>query len=93
MCLKKGGGFFCLEFYKVDKPILGKLYKIYSKSIPYIGKLIVGSDEPYHYLVNSIEKFYNQDQLASLISKNGFCNVEYRDLSNGISSIHSGWKI
>ncbi len=91
--LKPGGRFVCLEFSKINNEFLSFIYKQYSKSIPYIGKLIVGSDEPYHYLVNSIEKFYNQDQLASLISKNGFCNVEYRDLSNGISSIHSGWKI
>ena len=24
---------------------------------------------------------------------NGFTNVEFRNLSNGISAIHSGWKI
>ena len=28
-----------------------------------------------------------------LIKKNGFINAEYRNLSNGISAIHSGWKI
>ena len=28
-----------------------------------------------------------------LITKNGFTNVEYRNLSNGISAIHSGWKL
>ena len=39
-------------------------------------------------------QFYNQDQLLELNkSKNGFTNVEYRNLSNGISAIHSGWKI
>ena len=36
--------------------------------------------------------FYNQEQLLELISNNGFTNVEYRNLSNGISAIHSGWK-
>ena len=25
--------------------------------------------------------------------KAGFANVEYRNVSNGISAIHSGWKI
>ena len=48
---------------------------------------------PYEYLINSIDAFYNQEQLLELINKNGFANVEYRDLSNGISAIHSGWKI
>ena len=91
--LKPGGRFMCLEFSKIDNEILNFLYKQYSKSIPYIGKLVVGSDEPYKYLVDSINKFYNQKELAILIKKNGFSNVEFRDVSNGISSIHSGWKI
>ena len=91
--LKPGGRFMCLEFSKIDNELLNYLYKQYSKTIPLIGKLIVGSDKPYKYLVESIEKFYNQQQLAELILNNGFSKVEYRNLSNGISAIHSGWKI
>ena len=67
--------------------------KNYSKAIPVLGKYIVGSSKPYEYLVNSIDSFYNQEQLLELITKNWFTNVEYRNLSNGISAIHSGWKI
>ena len=91
--LKPGGRFMCLEFSKIDNEFLNYLYKQYSKTIPLIGKFIVGSEKPYRYLVDSIEKFYNQKQLAELMLKNGFSNVEYRNLSNGISAIHSGWKI
>ena len=91
--LKPGGRFMCLEFSKVDNELVNFIYKQYSKAIPLIGKLIVGSDEPYKYLVDSIERFYNQKQLAELMIYNGFSNVEYRNVSNGISAIHSGWKI
>ncbi len=91
--LKPGGRFMCLEFSKIDNEMLNFIYRQYSKTIPYLGKLIVGSDKPYEYLINSIEKFYDQKQLASLMIKNGFSNVEFRNLSNGISAIHSGWKI
>ena len=91
--LKPGGRFMCLEFSKIDNELLDYLYKQYSKTIPLIGKLIVGSEKPYKYLIESIEKFYNQEQLAELILNNGFSNVEYRNVSNGISAIHSGWKI
>ena len=91
--LKPGGRFMCLEFSKIDNELLNYLYKQYSKTIPLIGKLIVGSDKPYKYLIESIEKFYNQEQLAKLILDNGFSNVEFRNISNGISAIHSGWKI
>ena len=91
--LKPGGRFMCLEFSKIDNEFLNFLYKNYSKAIPSIGKLIVGSSKPYKYLIDSIDTFYNQEELLELIAKNGFANVEYRNLSNGISAIHSGWKI
>ena len=91
--LKPGGRFMCLEFSKIDNELLNFLYKNYSKVIPILGKYIVGSSNAYKYLINSIDAFYNQKQLLELISKNGFTNVEYRNLSNGISAIHSGWKI
>ena len=64
-----------------------------SKIIPFLGKYIVGSAEPYDYLVKSIDEFYSQQELVSLIKSNGFSNVEFRNLSSGISAIHSGWKI
>ena len=91
--LKTGGRFMCLEFSKIDNEALNFLYKQYSKIIPLAGKYVVGSSKPYDYLVESIDSFYNQKQLCDLMIKNGFSNVEYRNLSNGISAIHSGWKI
>ena len=91
--LKPGGRFMCLEFSKINNEILNFLYKKYSKTIPFIGKFIVGSDHPYNYLIDSIENFYNQKQLSNLMKKSGFSNIEYRNVTNGISAIHSGWKI
>ena len=84
--LKPGGRFMCLEFSKINNEILKFIYKKYSKTIPYIGKLIVGSEKPYKYLIDSIEKFYNQEELAELMLKNGFSKIEFRNLSNGIFS-------
>ncbi len=91
--LKPGGRFMCLEFSKIDNKMINLLYQKYSKVIPIVGKYIAGSSKPYDYLIKSINEFYTQDELANLIKKNGFSNVEYRNLSNGISAIHSGWKI
>jgi len=91
--LKPGGRFFCLEFSTVENEILNLLYQKYSKLIPIIGKIVVGSEEPYEYLIGSIDKFYNQNELTDLLEKNKFSNVKFRNLSNGISAIHSGWKI
>ena len=91
--LKPGGRYLCLEFSKIENSGLDFIYKKYSKVIPSIGKFIVGEKEPYEYLVKSIENFVNQDELIDLMKKNGFQNCTYRNLSGGIVSIHSGWKI
>ena len=91
--LKPGGRFLCLEFSKVKNEILNKLYKTYSKSIPQLGKFIVGKSEPYEYLINSIEKFYSQEKFFHQIKKQNFINVSYRNLNGGIVAIHSAWKV
>ena len=91
--LKPGGRFLCLEFSKVENKILNLFYQNYSKLIPFFGKIVVGTSDPYEYLVNSIDKFYDQYELSELMEKNNFSNVQFRNLSNGISAIHSGWKI
>ena len=91
--LKPGGRFLCLEFSKVKNKILNKIYKNYSRSIPIVGKFIVGKSEPYEYLINSIKKFYSQDEFVKMIKKHDFINVSYRSLSGGIVAIHSAWKV
>ena len=91
--LKPGGRYLCLEFSKIQNSGLDFIYKNYSKLIPSIGKIVIGEKEPYEYLVKSIEKFLNQDELINLMKKNSFKRCSYRNLSGGIVSIHSGWKI
>ena len=91
--LKPGGRYLCLEFSKIQNSGLDFIYNKYSKFIPSIGKLIVGESKPYEYLIKSIENFVNQDELIDLMKKNNFQNCKYRNLSGGIVSIHSGWKI
>ena len=65
----------------------------YSKILPKFGKVILGNSAPYEYLVESIDRFYNQDDLRNLLIDNSFVNVEYRNVSSGIAAIHTGWKI
>ncbi len=91
--LKRGGRFLCLEFSKIENNNLDVLYKNYSKLIPKIGKIIVGDKKPYEYLVKSIENFLSQEQLLEKMKQNNFKNCKFRNLSGGIVTIHSGWKI
>ena len=91
--LKPGGRYLCLEFSKIQNSNLDFVYKNYSKLIPIIGQFVVGEKEPYEYLIKSIEQFINQEELIDLMEKSNFQKCSYRNLSGGIVSIHSGWKI
>ena len=91
--LKPGGRFFCLEFSKIQNSNLDLIYRNYSKLIPLIGSIVVGEKGPYEYLIKSIENFVSQEELVFLMEENNFKNCSYRNLSGGIVSIHSGWKI
>ena len=65
----------------------------YSKLIPTIGKIVVGDEKPYSYLIKSINNFVNQEDLIKIMEENKFLNCSYKNLSGGIVAIHSGWKI
>jgi demethylmenaquinone methyltransferase/2-methoxy-6-polyprenyl-1,4-benzoquinol methylase len=92
--LKPGGRFLCLEFSRVDLPILEKIYDAYSfHVIPRIGARVAGDKESYQYLVESIRKFPSPGRFAAMIEEAGFSRVTHRVLSGGIVAIHSGWKV
>jgi len=91
--LKKGGRFLCLEFSKVENPFISRFYSFYSFNvIPVLGQLVVNDKDSYQYLVESIEKFPNQEQLRKMIECAGFIEARYENLSFGIAAIHSGLK-
>jgi ubiquinone/menaquinone biosynthesis methyltransferase len=92
--LKPGGRFLCLEFSHVAQPLLSKLYKAYSFNvIPFLGRHVADDEASYRYLVESIQMFPKQEEFAQMIEQAGFVNVSYRNLTQGIVAIHSGWKI
>jgi len=91
--LKKGGGFYCLEFYKVNKPILREIYNFYSKSIPALGKVFNQDSKPYEYLAKSIDDFSSQKEISKKLRDVGFKNISNKDIFGGIASIHYSWKL
>jgi demethylmenaquinone methyltransferase / 2-methoxy-6-polyprenyl-1,4-benzoquinol methylase len=92
--LKHGGHFLCLEFSRVDLPVLGRVYDAYSfAAIPAMGKVVVGDGAPYRYLVESIRTFPSPELFAEMIAAAGFARVDYTRLSGGVVAIHSGWKL
>lgn len=92
--LKPGGRFICLEFSHVDNDLFKNLYDFWSFNfMPRLGKKITGNKEAYNYLVESIRKFPTQPEMSQMLSEAGFERVKYRNLTNGIVALHSGWKI
>ena len=92
--LKPGGRFICLEFSHVENELIEEIYNFWSfKCMPYIGEKVAGDRSAYTYLVESIRQFPTQPELAEMFSEAGFSRVKYRNLSNGIVSLHSGWKL
>ena len=92
--LKPGGRFCCLEFSHISQPQLSALYDIWSfKALPRIGRLVAGDEDAYRYLAESIRQFPDQHRLMEMMAEAGFAQIRYRNLSQGIAAIHSGWKL
>jgi demethylmenaquinone methyltransferase/2-methoxy-6-polyprenyl-1,4-benzoquinol methylase len=92
--LKRGGRFLCLEFSRVETPVLDRLYDAYSfTAIPALGKAVAGDGAPYRYLVESIRRFPGAERFRAMIADAGFARADFTRLSGGVVAIHSGWKL
>ncbi|MEM6897214.1 MAG: bifunctional demethylmenaquinone methyltransferase/2-methoxy-6-polyprenyl-1,4-benzoquinol methylase UbiE [Pseudomonadota bacterium] len=92
--LRPGGRLMVLEFSQLPNPFLQAAYDAYSFNvIPPLGQMIAGDRASYQYLVESIRKFPDQDTFLAMIRDAGFENAKYRNLSQGIACLHSGWKL
>ena len=92
--LKPGGRFICLEFSKVNSPAISTIYDAYSFNVlPVLGEKIASDRSAYQYLAESIRRFPNQSEFATLLTEAGLDQVRYRNLFGGIVAIHSAWRI
>lgn len=92
--LKPGGRFLCLEFSRVETPLLRRAYDIYSFAVlPRLGQVVARDRDAYQYLVESIRRFPPQKKLAAMMEKAGFELVSWRNLSGGIAALHAGWRL
>jgi len=92
--LKPNGQFFCLEFSHPIFESLKKIYKCYSFGvIPHLGQFIAQDKEAYRYLIESIQRFPDQDALLKEFIEAGLTSCSYENLLGGIAAIHRGFKI
>ncbi|MCU7833764.1 MAG: class I SAM-dependent methyltransferase [gamma proteobacterium symbiont of Taylorina sp.] len=90
--LKPGGCYYCLEFSRPVMPVR-PFYNLYNQYvIPRLGALVAGQPEAYQYLIESIRRFPNQEEMKKLIEEAGFSRVTYKNIFFGIACIHIGIK-
>ena len=91
--LKPGGQYYCLEFSQPSSFVIANIYSYYkSNIIPTFGKIFSNNRDAYNYLNESIDLFPKQDELKKRIESAGFKSVKYKNLFDGIVSIHTGYK-
>lgn len=91
--LKPGGRLLVLEF---SHPVaaLKPVYDAYSFNIlPWLGRVVAGDEASYRYLVESIRRHPDQEQLKEMMHTAGYERVQYYNLTGGIVALHVGFKL
>lgn len=90
--LKPNGRMLCLEFSK-PQWWLKPFYDLYSYHvIPRLGVWIAQQPDAYTYLIESIRRFPDQEEMKDKMKSVGFSEVNYKNQSFGIACIHIGTK-
>ncbi|HEY4581867.1 MAG TPA: bifunctional demethylmenaquinone methyltransferase/2-methoxy-6-polyprenyl-1,4-benzoquinol methylase UbiE [Lysobacter sp.] len=91
--LRPGGQARVLEFSQVTAGWFRPLYDFHSFNVlPKLGAMIAGDEGSYRYLAESIRRHPPQRELQAMMEAAGFVRAGYRNLSNGIVAIHTGYK-
>ncbi|MGI9322945.1 MAG: class I SAM-dependent methyltransferase [Pseudomonadales bacterium] len=88
--LKPGGRLVVLEFSHPPNPVVKDLYESINRFWPTMGRMIVGDENPYTYLLESIKMHPDQETLAGMMQQAGYSKVRYENLLGGVLAIHEG---
>ena len=92
--LKPGGTVAILEFTEPADNFLGNAYRWYCRTLlPRIGGIISGNRSAYAYLPKSVSRFFNPQELASLMSAVGYKSIEFRVWTMGTVALHTGSRL
>ncbi|MBX7060793.1 MAG: bifunctional demethylmenaquinone methyltransferase/2-methoxy-6-polyprenyl-1,4-benzoquinol methylase UbiE [Pyrinomonadaceae bacterium] len=92
--LRPKGKLVVLEFSQPVIPGIREAFNLYfTRILPRIGGLVSGSRCAYEYLPDSVRGFPPQKELAAMMQKIGFSNVQYRNLTGGIAALHIGERL
>lgn len=90
--LKPNGQLAVLEMSQPTNPVIKFGWNAYFKLFPYLAKLAGGEVKDYQYLQKTSQQFVSAKQLATMMTKTGFKQVNYIPLNFGAAAIHYGIK-
>ncbi|QJC21306.1 class I SAM-dependent methyltransferase [Arcanobacterium buesumense] len=86
---KPGGKIVIAEFSRPTNAFFRSTYFEFMRlGMPILSALFSSDAPAYEYLRESIQAWYDQEELAHLMQKTGWRNVEYKNLTNGIVALH-----
>ena len=94
MCrvLRPGGHLVILELSTPDRFPMKQLYRIYSRLIPLMGRLVSHDRSAYTYLSQSIRAFPQGEVMSESIRRAGFSDVRFRRLTFGVCTLYMATK-
>ena len=94
MCrvLRPGAHLVILELSTPDRFPMKQLYRIYSRLIPLMGRLVSHDRSAYTYLPQSIRAFPQGEVMSESIRRAGFSDVRFRRLTFGVCTLYMATK-
>jgi demethylmenaquinone methyltransferase/2-methoxy-6-polyprenyl-1,4-benzoquinol methylase len=90
--LKKGGRLVSLDLTQPRGPLRGFFGLYIANFVPLLGMLVAGNYGAYRYLFDSLSIHPDADQLAGMMRKAGFAEVNYKLVGFGTVAIHRAVK-
>lgn len=87
--LKPGGRYVIVESSQPGNRVIRTLFHLYMRAIAVpVGILLSGNRSAYHYLAESMSRFYSPKEVREMLLAVGFRNVAYHPLLFGAIGIH-----
>jgi demethylmenaquinone methyltransferase/2-methoxy-6-polyprenyl-1,4-benzoquinol methylase len=89
--VRPGGRVACLEIAKPRHRFLRRLFEFYFyRLVPLLGGWITGERSAYTYLPHSLTAFLTPDEIAAVMRRTGWQEVDYRRMMLGTVAVHAG---